>query len=460
MRDLKKDKINKNININSTIQKAVILTGNLSLAYTNIQEDQKSSISYDGSTRLLGISLLQRAILSVRMAGIKEIFLLNPSLKELETIKDLIAYVQSIDDTPDNISLVLINPDDSVVEGFLKSLADERFLLLSSNLAFHPDLLKEPGQLPPASLNGHPLISLCRVGQLEDIVKKLNNGLPYSEAYTSGKKMPSSSRDRILVAEQKDLFCQVVADRSSFKIAERQLLETARKPTDGFIYKYLNRPISLRLTRLSLHLIPSITPNQISLTNLIPALAGAFLMMLGGYGNALTGAVLFHLSSVFDGCDGENARLTYRVSNKGAWIDTICDVIAYFAFLIAIPIGLYRFTGNILYPLLGLETVIFIILLYIQMTRYVKTAGSGGSMIKIVKDIENSGNHGGRGVNLHKIVSRCAFIFRRDFFAFGFMVLCIFGALPLLLWLLALLAPFAMGYLFSFSRKKLAESSS
>jgi phosphatidylglycerophosphate synthase len=417
-----------------TIKKAVILAGDLGLAYTSVEKGEK----YGGHTHILGMSLINRAIFSAQKAGIQQIFLLNPSEKEADSLRVSPGTSSPSGESFDSILLSVINLSKSDMAGFLQNLRNEMFLLLSSNVAFHPDLLKEPG---------HFFVSNAE--ELEEILTNLLSASSQMQHPLKGGLFSEKS-----ASSQKLLFTLVVAGRSSFKNAEKLLLNTARKPTDGFIYKYLNRPISLRLTRWLLRIMPGITPNQISLANLLPALISAFLMSMGGYGNALAGAVLFHISSVFDGCDGENARLTFRASGKGAWIDTICDVIAYFAFLVAIPTGLYRSTGSLLYPLLGLETVVSIILLYFLMTRYVKNAGSGGSMIKIVKDIEHSGNNSKNRFSLHKIVSKSAFIFRRDFFAFAFMILCLIGALPALMWLLACLAPFGAGYLYVFSRKQ------
>src|SRR5262249_41750639 len=47
-------------------------------------------------------------------------------------------------------------------------------------------------------------------------------------------------------------------------------------------------------------------------------------------------------SSMWDGCDGEVARLTFRESDFGCWLDGICDDLYYGAVFIGITVGLAR----------------------------------------------------------------------------------------------------------------------
>ena len=85
--------------------------------------------------------------------------------------------------------------------------------------------------------------------------------------------------------------------------------------TDSWITRHVNRKISLLVTRrlAATH----ITPNQITLFNLGLGLAAAACMLNGGYFAALLGALLFLLSSILDGCDGEIARLKFQQSRLG-----------------------------------------------------------------------------------------------------------------------------------------------
>ncbi|MBN1197347.1 MAG: hypothetical protein JXA62_08070, partial [Candidatus Aminicenantes bacterium] len=63
--------------------------------------------------------------------------------------------------------------------------------------------------------------------------------------------------------------------------AKSMLLTTARKPTDGFIARNLNRPISLAVTRLLINL--PLRPVHLSLINLAVAVLAAWFVGRAGY---------------------------------------------------------------------------------------------------------------------------------------------------------------------------------
>jgi CDP-L-myo-inositol myo-inositolphosphotransferase len=115
-----------------------------------------------------------------------------------------------------------------------------------------------------------------------------------------------------------------VDDPAAFKKAEQALLNRLRdKPNDGPVARYLNRPISVRISR---HLVKgNVTPNQISLFSFLCSLLAAGLFALGGYPALLLGGVLAQFASIIDGCDGEVARLKYQSSDFGGWFDAVLD---------------------------------------------------------------------------------------------------------------------------------------
>jgi len=115
-----------------------------------------------------------------------------------------------------------------------------------------------------------------------------------------------------------------VDDEKTFKKAEKKLLDTLKKTSDGPISRYLNRPLSTRITRY-LFLRTDITPSSVSFFSFILAMVGALFFFLGGYSNLVIGALLAHLSCVIDGCDGEIARLKFQVTEFGGWFDAVLD---------------------------------------------------------------------------------------------------------------------------------------
>ena len=115
-----------------------------------------------------------------------------------------------------------------------------------------------------------------------------------------------------------------VDDSKDLERAERALLDQMRdKPNDGPVSRYINRPVSVRISR-HLTRVP-VTPDQISLVSFLCSLIAAGLFALGGYPALLTGGMLAQFASIIDGCDGEVARLKYCESDFGGWFDAVLD---------------------------------------------------------------------------------------------------------------------------------------
>ncbi|MCD6327305.1 NTP transferase domain-containing protein [bacterium] len=114
-----------------------------------------------------------------------------------------------------------------------------------------------------------------------------------------------------------------VDDEKAFRNAERVLLASLKKPTDGPVSRRLNRPISTRITKLLLR--TRIPPNAVSLASFGVGILGGVFFFLGGYINLAIGGILAQLSSIIDGCDGEVARLKSQVTEFGGWFDAVLD---------------------------------------------------------------------------------------------------------------------------------------
>lgn len=120
--------------------------------------------------------------------------------------------------------------------------------------------------------------------------------------------------------------------------AERWLLSGSGKPADGFASRFVNRPISRRVTSLLLR--TSLTPNQWNLLLLIFPIAACWLLVRGDYASVVWAFVLFNCYSILDGCDGEIARARFLESKRGAQLDTWCDVATSVAMLLLLGVGL------------------------------------------------------------------------------------------------------------------------
>ena len=121
---------------------------------------------------------------------------------------------------------------------------------------------------------------------------------------------------------------------------ERWFLRDTGKRQDGFVSRFLNRPISRAISRRLLK--SSITPNAWTLSILVIPIAGFVSLRRGDYLGFVSGAALFQIYSILDGCDGEIARARYLESDRGRRFDTLCDVFGSVLFAIGLGLGLYH----------------------------------------------------------------------------------------------------------------------
>jgi CDP-L-myo-inositol myo-inositolphosphotransferase len=112
------------------------------------------------------------------------------------------------------------------------------------------------------------------------------------------------------------------------------------KPQDGFVSRFLNRPISRRMTSFLLKF--PIHPNGWTISIFVlPLVAGAFLIR-GDYVSIVIGAAIFQVFSILDGCDGEIARAKNLESKFGERLDYFCDFTASLLYVLTLGLGLDR----------------------------------------------------------------------------------------------------------------------
>lgn len=122
------------------------------------------------------------------------------------------------------------------------------------------------------------------------------------------------------------------------------------KPQDGFVSRFLNRPISSRLTRLLVKFPIHPTAFTASIF-VLPLVAGLFFLR-GNYLSILMGAVIFQAFSILDGCDGEIARAKNLESKFGERLDNLCDFLGSLIYVLALGIGLHHSKEGVVCALL------------------------------------------------------------------------------------------------------------
>ena len=139
--------------------------------------------------------------------------------------------------------------------------------------------------------------------------------------------------------------------------AERRLMrDQGRKTRDGPVSRHLNRPVSRWLSRYLVR--TSVTPNQISLASWMLSCVAAGLMAMSGYPALAAGGALAQLASVIDGCDGEIARLKHSQSEFGGWFDAVLDRYADAVLLFGLMWHEFAATGTNLSVMLGFAAIV------------------------------------------------------------------------------------------------------
>jgi len=141
------------------------------------------------------------------------------------------------------------------------------------------------------------------------------------------------------VALPRGCWWQDVDTPQDARAARMALRRSLGKDTDGPVSRWLNRPLSTRLSMALAPLRPA--PDLVSLVAFTLGLAGATLLAAG---RGVAGALLVHAASVADGVDGEVARLQLRGGPRGALLDGVLDRVADAAILAGL--GLWALDGH------------------------------------------------------------------------------------------------------------------
>ena len=309
---------------------------------------------------LLGVPLIERVIRSAMEGGADEFYVITgyQGEKVAKFLKQLAKRL--------NIAVTLIKNDDWQKEnGFsvlkARDVIEEPFLLLMADHLFDPAIIRS---LQKQALNegevllavdtdkNNPLVDMDDVtrvrvenGHILNIGKTIDdfNGFDTGfflctpgifEALERCCKIHNdttlSSAIRVLADEKRAKSIQShgfwidVDDEKGFKKAEKKILDLLYdKTNDGPVSRWLNRPVSIRFSKILVNF--NIMPNQISLFSFLLSIVAAGLFTLGNYGYLALGGIIAQFASVIDGSDGEVARLKYLSSDYGGWFDAVLD---------------------------------------------------------------------------------------------------------------------------------------
>ncbi len=415
-------------------------------------------LSRTGQKRLLGLTLRQRLILNAEAAGWTEFWLFHPEKAEAQKAVFELSSDRRILNR--NIRLKILGPETSGND-LLPSSPDDYLLFIEDNLAIDPTIFswlaeKLEGldlplagpeiQLKDGQKQPCPGLLAVRAGAgLDMVLSRVKSGKGLDE-------IRSGVKEEIASLVLPGRFAVAVDDRKSFKLASKLMLQTARKPQDGIVARLINRRISLFLTKYFLYL--NIHP---IFQSLITLAVGLLSVVCVGYGRQwlVPGGILFELASIIDGCDGENARLTYRITRGGGALDITADAITFVSFFSALPVGLYRTYGEKFWLYIGGFALLSMTVFYLQLINYARKNGLGHNIVAVVKEVEASQKWPEFQTVFDRLAAGLAFVYRRDFFSAAAFIMIVAGLARQAMVLVALLAFLEAVYFYIYSLRKM-----
>lgn len=251
------------------------------------------NVPYDLSTKLLGLTLLERQIKIANAYGAKEVITVDETTERDFSGKWLF------------------------VNGafFIHPLAVEQQYFESTE-----DRFEKGGMFGFCDAENHR----------EDIAAFLKNGVfPENISTFTG------------------LGYRVVVDaKEKLKRLDFELFEAMRKPSNGIISRGINMVMAIFLTR-NLWIPLRFTPNMVTWCSIIIGVLSGFVAFSGSRLALILGTLCAQIASVIDDCDGKVARLTYKTSDFGQWLDTVGDSFVNTSLTIGLGYGLANYyTAN------------------------------------------------------------------------------------------------------------------
>lgn len=220
-------------------------------------------------------------------------------------------------------------------------------------------------------------------------------------------------------------FCRINS-RASIEVLEHFLCEHIRLSANGWIAMNINKRISLPISRILSRL--KISPNSITIFNIIVGFAAGIATAGVSYLSLLCGGILFQTASVLDGCDGEVAKLTHRTSKFGQLIDTVSDNLSLVVFFVGLTIHHIRVSNSIV-PI-ALSVLLFagvgtLITIMMQYQRKYSDSLSLVTFDRIFLQIAEK-----RNSIAGKITRYGKVLLKKEWFSIIFMFMAVLGILP------------------------------
>ena len=159
----------------------------------------------------------------------------------------------------------------------------------------------------------------------------------------------------------------------------------------------------------------------------------AYASTLGTYAGFAAGGVLFHAASVLDGVDGEVARLTFRSSRRGQWLDTIADDASNLVYFAGLTVGVWRASMSPVLWYFGVTTVVVDAVAVGFLYWHLVTHYDAATLLAYQPSLERAATRS----TGHWLALKLQFMSRRD--SYALLIMC--GSLAGLAWVTLVVTP-------------------
>lgn len=212
----------------------------------------------------------------------------------------------------------------------------------------------------------------------------------------------------------------VVADASSCRAAEKELLRGLGKSFQGITDALVNHHFSRPITDLLSH--TRVTPNQITAVSIAVGLLGAALLLDRSYLGFAAGGVAIELQSILDSCDGELARLRFQYSRFGQWFDNVGDDVVDNTFIACAGLA----AGGA-WAWIGVTTALVrLVVAALMFDEVYRTTGTG-DVYRFRMWFERDKKTSDERFDPRSPMTWLRNVGRRDTYTFGWMLLCLAG---------------------------------
>jgi phosphatidylglycerophosphate synthase len=203
-----------------------------------------------------------------------------------------------------------------------------------------------------------------------------------------------------------------VKDRGAARSAEAELWSYLVSSSDGWVDKVFNRPCGRPLSKLLVH--TRVSPNSVSIVSILIGLVSALCFAQGQQPAAIVGALLFQLSAIIDCVDGDLARILFKESRFGKWLDLAGDQLVHVSVFGGIALGILKTDADSNAQWLALSAVT-------------------GALISFAVVVRGMGREASQNQALQRLVDRAT---NRDFSVLVLLLACL-QQLKVFLWMAA-----------------------